>query len=272
MIRIITDSTCDLSIEEMKKQQVEVVPLTVHFGEEQYRDKYDLSNEEFYEKLKVCEELPTTSLVSPEEFFKVFQQYPDDDLVVIMISSKLSGTCQSAFIAKEMTQRDNIYIIDSLNASVSLGLLVKQAIELKDKVSSTEELYQALEECKKNIIIFAAVDTLEYLVKGGRLGRAAGTIGKVLNIKLLLTLIEGKLEVVAKHRGMQRAMKDMIERYQENCSLDPESTIMYAHTGAEERAKALRKSIGKEGGIYCIGSVVGAHSGLGCVAIAYFKR
>lgn len=272
MIRIITDSTCDLSIEDMKQQQVEVVPLTVHFGEEQYRDKYDITNEEFYKKLEVCDVLPTTSLVSPEEFFKVFQQFPEDDLLVIMISSKLSGTCQSAYIAKKMTERSNIYIVDSLNASVALGLLVKQAIELKNKVNSAKELYEALEESKKKIVIFAAVDTLEYLVKGGRLGRAAGTIGKVLNIKLLLTLIDGKLEVVAKHRGMQRAMKDMIQRYQENCLLDPESTVMYAHTGAEQRAKNLRETIGKDGDIYCIGSVVGAHSGLGCVALAYFKR
>jgi len=272
MIKIITDSTCDLSIEEMKQQQVEVVPLTVHFGEEQYRDKLDITNEEFYEKLKVSQVLPTTSLVSPEEFFKVFQQYPEDDLVVIMISTKLSGTCQSAFIAKEMTGRENIYIVDSLNASVALGLLVKQAIELKSKVKSAKELYLALEESKKKIVIFAAVDTLEYLVKGGRLGRAAGTIGKVLNIKLLLTLVDGKLEVVAKHRGMQRALKDMIERYKENCSLDLKSMIMYAHTGAQQRAESLRDAVGKAGDIYCIGSVVGAHSGLGCIAIAYSKR
>ena len=271
MIRIITDSTCDLPIQELEQKGVIVLSLTVQFGQEQYKDKRELSNEDFYAKLKVSEELPKTSLLNPQDFLECFEQYPEDDLVVVTLSSQLSGTYQSATIAKQMMERENIYLVDSKSTSIGLGLLVQKAIQHKEEGSDAKDLADILAKESENIRIVAAIDTLEYLIKGGRLGKAAGALGKVLQLKPVITLEEGKIVVIGKHRGMKRAMADLaaiFERDREQ--MDP--VVLFAHTNDLEAGLQLQTMLSHEGGQYCIGSVVGAHAGPGAVAVAYLLK
>lgn len=271
MIRIITDSTCDLPISDLEKEDVSVLSLTVHFGQEHYKDKRELSNEEFYEKLKHSEELPKTSLLNPHDFLECFEQYPEDELVVLTLSGQLSGTYQSACIAKQTLERDNIYIVDSKSTSIGLGLLVLKAIQYKKQVANGMELAVILEEEREHVRIFAAVDTLDYLIKGGRLGKTAGALGKVLQLKPVITLEEGKIIVIGKHRGMKRAMSEiqaMFDRDRDRM----DATVLFAHTNDVDAGIQLQTTLSQAGEQYCIGSVVGTHAGPGAVAVAYLLK
>lgn len=271
MIRIITDSTCDLPIENLEREGVCVLSLTVHFGEEQFKDKRELSNEEFYERLKNSHQLPKTSLLNPDDFLQCFHQFPEDELVVITLSSQLSGTYQSACIAKQMSERENIYIVDSKSTSVGLGLLVLKACQKKGVVLSGKQMAEELTQERENLRIVAAIDTLEYLIKGGRVGKTAGAIGKVLQLKPVITLEDGKIVVIGKHRGTKRAMSEIATLFnQDKGRMDP--LVLFAHTNNIEGGKQLESLLEKEGEQYCIGSVVGTHAGPGAVAVAYLLK
>ena len=164
MIRIITDSTCDLPIQELEQKGVIVLSLTVQFGQEQYKDKRELSNEDFYAKLKVSEELPKTSLLNPQDFLECFEQYPEDDLVVVTLSSQLSGTYQSATIAKQMMERENIYLVDSKSTSIGLGLLVQKAIQHKEEGNDAKNLAAIFEPDREHMdqtVLFAHTNDQE---------------------------------------------------------------------------------------------------------------
>ena len=164
MIRIITDSTCDLPIQELEQKGVIVLSLTVQFGQEQYKDKRELSNEDFYAKLKVSEELPKTSLLNPQDFLECFEQYPEDDLVVVTLSSQLSGTYQSATIAKQMMERENIYLVDSKSTSIGLGLLVQKAIQHKEEGNDAKNLAAIFEQDREHMdqtVLFAHTNDQE---------------------------------------------------------------------------------------------------------------
>ena len=239
MIRIITDSTCDLPIRDLEQDGVSVLSLTVQFGQEQYKDKRELSNEDFYEKLKKSEVLPTTSLLNPQDFLESFEQYPEDELVK--------------------------------STSIGLGLLVLKAIQYKKQVANGMELAVILEEEREHVRIFAAVDTLDYLIKGGRLGKTAGALGKVLQLKPVITLEEGKIIVIGKHRGMKRAMSEiqaMFDRDRDRM----DATVLFAHTNDVDAGIQLQTTLSQAGEQYCIGSVVGTHAGPGAVAVAYLLK
>lgn len=271
MIRIITDSTCDLPIRDLEQDGVSVLSLTVQFGQEQYKDKRELSNEDFYEKLKKSEVLPTTSLLNPQDFLECFEQYPEDELVVVTLSGELSGTYQSACIATQTLDRDNIYIIDSKSTSIGLGLLVQKAIQHRKEVNNARELADILTKERDNIRIAAVIDTLEYLIKGGRLGKTAGALGKVLQLKPVITLEEGKIIVIGKHRGMKRAMNEILFMFERDLE-HMDSVVLFAHSNDLSAGIQLQTLLTHEGQQHCIGSVVGTHTGPGAVAVAYLLK
>ena len=197
--RIIVDSTADLMPEY--KQRVHTVPLTVCFGTEEYLDGITIDNKTFYEKLIESDVLPTTSQATPNAFAEEFEKVKaaGDSAVVITLSSKLSGTYQSAVIAAE--DYEHIYVVDSGTAAMGSGILTELAFRLLDEGKSAQEIAVALEEEKKKIIIVALVDTLEYLKKGGRISKAVAFAGGVLNIKPVLSVINGEITMLGKARG-----------------------------------------------------------------------
>lgn len=272
MAIIITDSTSDLTYEQTKQWGVEMIPLTVQFGEEHYKDKIELSNLEFYNKLESSEVLPTTSLLNPQDFLDYYEQYPNEDLIVITLSHRLSGTYQSAVIAKEMTERENIYVIDSKSVTIAQGLLVKAAVELNKQQIPTIQMVERLMELRDSIRLVAVIDTLKYLIKGGRLGSVQGAIGSALKLKPIIRIIDGEILTLGKARGTKAAFKEVQAIMESDLAVDEAMPISYAHSNCEEMVQTFQEKIGYQGDTYMIGSVVGTHAGPGAVAIAYFAK
>lgn len=276
MIRIITDSAIDLS-EEMTKRVIKV-PLTVAFGEEEYLDGIDLSKNEFYERLVTCEQLPTTSQASPARFEEIFQEITDagDSAVVLALSSKLSGTCQSACIAAQ--DFPNIRVVDTLQATISGGILVEYALRCVDEGMDLDTLEQELLLKREDITLVAIVDTLKYLEKGGRISKLTAFAGGVLNVKPSITIKDGEVAVVGKARGSKNANNLMIQKINE-VGVDYSMPILLAYSGTSDTllqkyiadSKQLWEGKLEKLDIAQLCTVVGCHIGPGAIAVAFFR-
>ena len=276
--RIIVDSTADLFTE--LKSRVDVVPLTVHFGEEEYLDGVTIDHKTFYEKLIESDVLPTTSQATPDSFIKEFQKIKEngDSAVVITISSKLSGTYQSAVIAAE--DFDNIYIVDSGSAAIGSGILAERALKLADDGMNAREIAKLLNEEKEKIVIIALFDTLEYLKKGGRISKTAAFAGSLLNIKPVLSVIDGEITVLGKARGSKMGNNLLVEEIEKVGGVDFEKPVLLGFTGLSdalllkyiEDSKYLWEQGLKDIRYTAIGSVIGTHAGPGAIAAAFFKK
>lgn len=276
-VRIITDSTSDISLDRQEELGIEIVPLTVRFGGEDYLDGVTLTKQEFYEKLKNSTELPTTSQVNPETFVRVFEKYNGgDEIVGIFISGKLSGTCQSAVIAKQILGRENIHIVDSLNVTFALGLLVYEAVRLRDEGLNAQEICARLRDLMGRLRFYAMLDTLKYLKMGGRLSASSALLGTMLRIKPIITLKDGLVEVCDKKQGQRAAMEEIAQKVRDDPpaeghvvafgdSVSPEMTGMLKELLADDID--LSSAVTLE-----LGAVVGTHGGPGCAGIAYIAR
>ncbi|WP_417094066.1 DegV family protein [Intestinimonas timonensis] len=278
MVRIVTDSTCDLSPERQKALGVEVVPLSVHFGEESFLDGIDLSNEEFYARLREAETLPTTAQVNPEEFISRFQAHmaAGDQVVGIFLASQLSGTCQSAMIARDMVDEDNIFVLDSTTVTFGLGLLVEMAARLRDQGLDARTIAQKVEALAKRLRFYAVVSTLKYLKMGGRISGTAAVVGGMLGITPILNIRDGVVEAAAKSRGRKGAFQWMEKQLQAEPA-DLSLPVSFGNADSPdimaECEAALAASVpGAEVLESSIGSVVGTHAGPGCTGIAYFVK
>lgn len=268
-IRLIADSTCDITIKDCERMGVELIPLKVTIDGKTYLDKFELTNEEFYEKMAKAEDIPVTTLASPHDFMDKFDEYPDDDIICITVSSKLSGTYQSAVIAKEETRRNNIHIIDSCSVSLGAGILVEYAAKMIENGENATDISAKLSEIAPKIELYAVVDTLKYLVKGGRLGKASGAVGSILGIRPVLRVKDGVIENVSKERGMAKAVAKMKALVEENTDyLENDFPVTYGHSNNESGMESLMAQMSRSGSRYFIGSVVGTHAGPGAVGIA----
>ena len=279
MIRIITDSTSDLSREACEKLGVEAVPISVHFGSESFRDGIDITHAEFYRRLAQSETLPTTSQLNPDELANLFRSCRDggDEVVGIFLSGDLSGTLQSAQIAREMAGSEGIYIVDSRNATFALGLLVERAAALRDQGMNAAELAGTIRELAGRLRLIAVVDTLKYLKMGGRISAATAMVGGILGISPIVAVEDGKVEAVGKARGRQAALRWIEERLARQ-DIDLSLPIAFGHSHCEEalrdcmeyfsalRTQASHVLIGS------LGSAIGTHVGPGAVGLAYFLK
>ena len=270
MIKIVTDSTSDFTAKEIEDLAIDVVPLTVNFGEETFIDKLTISNEEFYERLANSAVMPVTSLSSPEAFSEVFRKYPEDDIVVITVAEKLSGTYQSALIAKDENNSSRIYVVESGNTTGGQNLLVRQACLYRDQNLSAMEIVKKIESLKERLVLLAYIDTLKYLVKGGRLSAISGAIGGVLKVKPIVCLYKGVIESIAKTRGVKAGVSFMVEKTQ--LERDPAMPLIGIYSSDSSNLDLLYAEL-KEDCISCsAGSVIGTHAGPNAVGIAYFKK
>ena len=276
--RIIVDSTADLMPDF--KSRVQTVPLTVHFGEEEFIDGVTIDHKTFYEKLIESDVLPTTSQATPDAFMQEFDKVKEagDEAVVITIASSLSGTYQSATIAAE--DYENIYIVDSETAAMGSGILVELAIRLLDEGKSAKEIAEILEEEKKKVIIVALVDTLEYLKKGGRVSKTVAFAGGLLNIKPVLSVIQGEINMLGKARGSKMGNNLLIEEISKTGGIDFSKPVLLGYSGISDAL--LQKYIEDSRHIWegnldevrytSIGSVIGTHAGPGAVVVGFFKN
>ena len=276
--RIIVDSTADLMPEY--KSRVSVVPLTVHFGEEEYIDGVTINHKTFYEKLIESDVLPTTSQATPDAFMKEFDKVKEagEAAVVITLASKFSGTYQSATIAA--AEYENIYVVDSSSAAMGSGILVELAFRLLDEGKSAEEIAASLEEEKKKIVIVALVDTLEYLKKGGRISKAVAFAGGVLNIKPVLSVIDGQIHILGKARGSKMGNNLLVQEIDKAGGIDFSKPVLLGYSGISdallqkyiEDSRYIWEGNLKEVRYTTVGSVIGTHAGPGAVVVAFFKN
>lgn len=272
MAIIITDSSSDLSIEQAKKLNVEMICMSVHFADKSYLDKKELTNEEFYKRLTESEEIPTTTLLNPNDYIEVFEKYPNDDIIVITLASALSGTFQSANIARDMAERENIYIVDSQSVAAAQGLLVRQAVKWNEEGMEASQIAEKLTALSDRVVVMAIMDTLKYVVKGGRLSAVEGAVGTVLNLKPILCIDKGKILTLNKCRGIKAAKRELIRIINEDIKIDTDYEIAYVHGNAEDVLNTFIEEAGYVGDSYTIGTVVGTHVGPGAVGLAYIKK
>lgn len=278
MVRIITDSTCDISKEEQLQMGITVIPLTVNFGDNSYKDGIEISREEFYSKLGEAENLPTTSQVNPAGFEEEFQKAIDegDEVVAILIASELSGTYQSAVIAADTVESEHIHLVDSKTVTMGLALLIKEAVRLRDKGLNGSKIAEEIEKLSKRVRIVALIDTLKYLKMGGRLSAASAVIGGFLGIHPLLKVQAGAIHPVGKVRSIKAGIRKLQEFLEEE-EADFSYGISFGHSNAPERLdncmEYMKPYIKTEDFIICnIGTVVGTHAGPGAVGIGYVTK
>ena len=279
MVHIITDSGSD--VKGTVDENITIVPLRITFGEEDYYDGVTLSHQQFYEKLIESDEFPKTSQVSPFEFENVFRavQEAGDTAVVITLSQKLSGTYQSALMAAEGFG-DIIKVVDSKSVSLGEGILVQYAAALRDAGQSATEIAEKLEEKKQDICVIALLDTLEYLKKGGRLSKAAAFAGGLLSIKPVLSLAEGEIVVLGKARGSKQGNNMLIQMIEKSNGVDFNMPLMLGYSGLSDAilkkyildSEALWAGNADKLNITTVGGTIGAHSGPGAIAVAYFHK
>ena len=276
--RIIVDSTADLMPEF--KSRVHIVPLTVNFGDEEYIDGVTIDHKTFYEKLIESDVLPTTSQATPDDFMKEFERAKEagEAAVVITLASKFSGTYQSAIIAAD--DYDNIHVVDSSSATMGSGILVELAFRLLDEGKNAEEIAKVLEEEKKKIVIVALVDTLEYLKKGGRISKAVAFAGGILNIKPVLSVVDGEINMLGKARGSKMGNNLLVQEIDKAGGIDFSKPVLLGYSGISDAL--LHKYIEDSRHIWegnlqevrytTVGSVIGTHAGPGAVVVAFFKN
>lgn len=278
-IRIVIDSTSDVTDEIIEKYNLKMVPLTVNFENESFLDKVELNSKEFFEKLAVAEKLPTTTLVSPGAFVETFSEIlmEGDQILGLFLASELSGTYDSARMAKDMIGSDDIHIIDTRSVTLGSFALILEAIELVKQNKSIEEIVEELEKLKEKVVAVAALDTLKYLEKGGRLSKGQAVVGSLLNIKPIIEIKEGKLSVIEKIRGKNKTVKWFDEWIEKNNYDLSDKTVLLFHGRAYEQLKLLRVTIEDKYKIKKIieqevGAVIGTHSGPGVLGIGFLDK
>jgi DegV family protein with EDD domain len=276
-VKIVTDSTSDISPQVAKELGITVVPLYVHFGEDVYRDGVDLSPAEFYQKLKASKILPTTSTISPGQFTELCDELSEqtDEILAITISSKMSATYDAALRGSELRKRKDcrVEVIDSRLVSMALGLVVIIAAQEAKAGANLEQIVDMVKKALPKIHIRMAFDTLEYLRKGGRIGGARAFLGTLLNVKPILTMKDGELAPVARERSRTKAIENL-RRFATGFTNIREMVVV--HADDPEAADALARNLGSvfpRERIYisAVGSVVGTHSGPGTLAIGVLE-
>lgn len=280
MIRIITDSASDITLEEATKMGITMIPMEVHFKDKTYLDGVDLNYMEFYRLLEKSSELPKTSQINPYSFEKEFKNIEEanDKAIVILVSSKLSGTYKNAKIL-ESEYADSIYVIDSLTVSIGERILIYLAQKLINDGLNFEEIIKILEEKKKDIHFLAKLDTLKYLRKGGRISPLVAFGGELLNIKPIVGIVDGAVKLLGKGRGVANANKVINKLIIENGSIDtnyPFGTIFSGISSSIlekyiENSKELFPEI-DEFKMYPLGCTIGTHIGPDGIGIAYFEK
>lgn len=275
--RIIVDSTSDLM--PAVKERVRVVPLTVHFGEEEYIDGVTIDHKTFYEKLIETDVNPTTSQAIPSVFALAYEEAKQagEEAVVITVSSNLSGTHQSAMIAAQ--DYDNVYVVDCGSVAIGGSILVEMALRYLDEGFSAQEIAEKLEQDKGRIVIVALLGTLEYLKRGGRISKTVAFAGSLLNIKPVVSIEEGEIRVLGKARGSKQGNNLLVEEIEKAGGVDFEKPVLLGYTGISdalllkyiEDSKHLWEGKLDRLRYTTIGSVIGTHAGPGAIAVAFFK-
>lgn len=276
--RVVTDSGADLSPELRAEYGIRVVPLTITFGTQEFKDSVNLSKEEFWQRLATAEAMPFTTQPSPADFASVYEELKAEgaeEIISIHLSSSLSGTYQSSTIGANQVEGVRVISVDSLAPSMAIGLLVVEAAKMAEAGAASDEIVRRVKELRAKQGVYFTVDTLEYLARNGRIGKAQALVGGMLNIKPILTITDdGFVGPFTKVRGKKRALDTMLESMFKHVQ-DRPFTGAIVHANVEEEANALRERIlerlpGSEIGVHLLGPTIGTHVGPGTLGVIGF--
>ena len=278
-VRIVIDSTANVRKDYADK--FTIVPLTVNFGTESFADGVEIDNDTFYRKLTTSDVMPTTSQPTPDAFAQVFEEAVNagDEVVVITISSKLSGTYQSATIAASDFE-GKVFVVDGYTVAIGSGALAEYAVNLAEEGKTASEIAEIINKEKENIRVYAVVDTLEYLKKGGRVSAAVAFAGGLLNFKPVIAIADGVVQSLTKGRGNKQANQLMNAEVEKSGKIDFEKPFIIGYTGEDDALMQtyIAENADMWGGDASkintaqLGSVVGTHAGPGAVAVGYFVK
>ena len=287
-IRIIVDSSADIEEDYARDHGIQIIPMTITFGNEEFAEGVDITRTEFFQRLVETDELPRTNQIPPMVFQDIFQEIvtAGDTAVVITLSSHISGTYQSACIAAAPF-KESVFVVDSENATIGERLLAERAWALREEGLSAADIAYCLDQEKKDIRLVASLDTLEYLHRGGRISGAAAAIGGLLSIKPVVGVVDGDVVVLGKARGSKASRNMVFEEIEKAGGVDLTRPIWVAYSGLSD--KTARKyiadslAIATEKGLISspdeiempltlVGAVIGTHVGPGGVAFAFFAR
>lgn len=279
-IRIITDSAADYSAQEIEKRQITCIPMTVTFGDKEYMDGKDITKDEFFKLLTEGKDFPKTSQPSPSNFLECFEEAKEagDSVIAILISSALSGTFQNAVLAKSMADYENIFIVDSKIATLGMRILVDRAVKLRDAGRSAQEIVNEVENLRPRLRLFAGLDTLEYLAKGGRLSKTSAALGNLANLKPIITFTpEGNVSLCGKQMGVRHACKQVAKLTMADApDMDCPLYLLYAYD--QKNCAAFLHMLQKNGlnlespKVRGIGPIIGTHIGTGAFGIVYVAK
>lgn len=278
---IMADSTSDLTQSLIQTRDIKIIPLYVNFGEQSYKDGTDITTEELYKKVDELGYLPKSSAISPGDFMMAFEPYIEQgyDIVLLTIGSKLSGTYQAALVAKDTVEANRVHIIDTNNLSSGGGLLVLKACDLRDQGLSASDIKQAVDKITPRVRSQFAIQTMDYLYKGGRCSAVSMFLGSVLAIKPIIQVNDGKLDVYKKSVGkMTRALDIMLEDYFNLFDQIDKDYVMITHSLADKSAEYMKNKIMEKGLVpnqlleTQAGCVISTHCGKGTIGILYILK
>jgi DegV family protein with EDD domain len=276
---IVLDSTADFPDAQIRFPNMRVVPLYVRFGDESFRDYVELDPHDFYARLRTAAELPTTSQPTPQDFLSTYHALSGYERIYSLhISSKLSGTFQSATLAAAEDDGDRIRLVDTESASVGIGMLALAIQDVLTRGTTDEEIEALAARYRERAAILFKVDTLEFLAKGGRIGRARAMMGSLLNVKPILAIEEGEVVPVGRVRGRGKAFEEFRKRFEDATTDGPGLGVAIAHAEAEEAVEQLREIVlgnrpqAEVKLVSSLGAVVGTHAGPGTVGFFWFQE
>ena len=279
-VKIVVDSSSDISEKEAKELGVEMIPMIVTFGEEDFFDGVNLLPDEFYKKLQESKDAPKTAQVTPFRFEEVFEREVKvgNEVVAIVLSSRLSGTYESAKTAASKFD-GKVFVVDSLNATSGERVQILYALELAKQGLSAKEIAEKVESRKNDVRAMAIIDTLEFLKKGGRVSSAAAFIGGMLSIKPIIQVIDGEVKVVAKAHGQKKALLTLKQRIKDEGGIDYSMPHCIIWSGADS---SVATEFGEKNADiwegneipenHVITSTVGTHMGPGAIGVVFYKK
>lgn len=280
-VKLVIESSGDFDAIDAQGLGMTMLPIPITFGTEEYMDGVDINREQLYDKLIKCSDLPKTSMINAYQFEEVFKKHVDnnDEVIAIILSSKLSGTCNAAQTAAE-NFKDKVFVVDSLSATAGIKILIEYALRLIEENKSAKEIFDLLEEKKNKIQVRAMVDTLKYLKKGGRVSPLLAFAGELMGIKPMAGLIDGKVEVIGKAIGLKKAVSFINSEINKVGGIDFNMPFYVLYSGNDQTkidnyiqdnaelwecgADNVRKN--------CIGATIGTHVGPGAIGIAFFSK
>jgi len=277
-MKIITDSASDITKKEAEKMEIDIIQLDIMFDDgpqAQYTDEDFIS---FYQRLQKCEHLPTTSRASIQDYAELYEDAENngEEVLVLCLSSGLSGTIESARLAKEQVGYAPVYIVDTRQAILTQRLLVEHAVQLRSEGFSAEQIAAQIEQIRDDYVVCGVVDTLEYLKMGGRIPAGLAVLGNALNIKPVIVLEDGVLKTIGKARGRKAGIMMLYKRLEKD-GLDTQSPIYFGYTSNREigesfMLEAMDRYHLENVHLHPVGGIIGTHVGTDCIGIAYRKK